>query len=125
MKKAWRLAITVGTSSILAAAVWALPPKSTSHHDVTATQDVAQVQSASGKVASVQTNSFTLETTESAPGARQNFVQDKSQIKTMSFVIDKNTAVDGKLKVGANADVTYCQDNGSNVAVSVRVAPQS
>jgi hypothetical protein len=125
MNKVWRFALSVGTSSILAAAVWALPPKAAADSDVTASQDVAQVQSASGKIASVQTDSFTLEMTESAPGAGQNFVQDKSQTKSVSFVIDKNKTVDGKLKVGANADVTYRQDNGSNVAVSVHVAPQS
>jgi hypothetical protein len=41
----------------------------------------------------------------------------------MSFTIDQNTTVEGKLKVGANADVTYRQDNGANVAISVHVAP--
>ena len=30
----------------------------------------------------------------------------------MTFQIDKNTTVDGKLKVGANADVTYREDSG-------------
>jgi|SRR5580698_2619251 hypothetical protein len=125
MNKVWRIALSVGVSSILAAAVWALPPKVTADNDVRTSQDAAQVQSASGKIASVQTNSFTLEMTDNAPGGSQNLVQDKSQTKTISFVIDKNTTVDGKMKVGANADVTYRQDNGSNIAVSVRVAPQS
>jgi hypothetical protein len=40
----------------------------------------------------------------------------------MTFQIDKNTTVDGKLKVGANADVTYRQDGGSNIAISVHVS---
>jgi hypothetical protein len=40
----------------------------------------------------------------------------------MSFQIDKNTTVDGQLQVGANADVTYRQDNGSNIAISVHVS---
>jgi Cu/Ag efflux protein CusF len=42
--------------------------------------------------------------------------------KTMTFMIDKNTTVDGKLKVGANADVTYREEGGNNIAVSVRVS---
>jgi hypothetical protein len=125
MNKVWRFALSVGTSSILAAAVWALPPRVTANNDLAVIQDAAQVQSVSGKIASVQTNSFTLEMTESAQSAGQSFVQDKTQTKTMSFIIDKNTAADGKLKIGANVDVTYRQDNGSNVAVSVHVAPQS
>jgi hypothetical protein len=41
----------------------------------------------------------------------------------MSFAIDKNTTIDGKLKVGSSADVTYRQDNGANIAVSVHVTP--
>jgi hypothetical protein len=39
----------------------------------------------------------------------------------MTFHIDNNTTVEGKLKVDANADVTYREDHGSNVAISVRV----
>jgi hypothetical protein len=42
--------------------------------------------------------------------------------KSMTFQIDKNTTVDGKLKVGANADVTYREDGGKLVAISVRVS---
>jgi hypothetical protein len=41
----------------------------------------------------------------------------------MSFTIDQNTTIEGKMKVGANADVTYRQDNGANIAISVRVTP--
>jgi hypothetical protein len=42
---------------------------------------------------------------------------------TMTLFINRNTAIAGKLKVGADADVTYRQDNGgNNVAVSVRLA---
>jgi hypothetical protein len=40
----------------------------------------------------------------------------------MMFVIDLNTTVDGKLTVGANADVVYRDDNGNHVAVSVTVS---
>jgi hypothetical protein len=123
MKNAWRLALSIGASSFLAAAVWALPPKAISHPGVTHSQDATQLQSASGKIASVRSNSFTLEAAENAPPPGQQLVQDKSHPKTMTFLIDKNTTVDGKLTVGASADVTYRQDNGNNVAVSVRVAP--
>ena len=34
----------------------------------------------------------------------------------------QNTTVDGTLKVGANADVTYREDAGKYVAISVRVS---
>ena len=39
----------------------------------------------------------------------------------MTFVIDKNTTIEGKLKINANAEVTYRDDNGKNIAISVRV----
>jgi len=38
----------------------------------------------------------------------------------MTFQIDKNTTVDGKLQVGAKAYVTYREESGKWVAISVR-----
>jgi Cu/Ag efflux protein CusF len=76
-----------------------------------------QAQSVTGTIASVGKNSFTL-TLGSAMSQRE-----QTSPRTMMFLIDKNTAIDGKLRVGANADVTYREDNGNNVAISVRVAP--
>jgi len=77
-----------------------------------------QEQSVSGKIASVEKTSFTLTVGQSQT---QNLQQDPSTPKTMTFMIDKNTTIDGSLKVGASADVTYRQEKGSNVAISVRV----
>jgi hypothetical protein len=78
----------------------------------------------SGKIASVEKTTFTL--TVSSP-TRSSVSQDAqappSTAKTMSFTIDQNTTIEGKMKVGANADVTYRQDNGANIAISVRVTP--
>jgi predicted 3-demethylubiquinone-9 3-methyltransferase (glyoxalase superfamily) len=84
-------------------------------------EQTAAAQSVSGKIASVEKTSFTLTI---APGHAMNpgnQFQDSSA-KTMTFQIDKNTTVDGKLKVGANADVTYREDAGNLVAISVRVS---
>lgn len=39
----------------------------------------------------------------------------------MIFLMDKNTTIDGQLRVGAGANVTYREDNGNNVAINVRV----
>jgi hypothetical protein len=123
MKRAWRMVVTVGASSILAAAAWALPPKIAALASMTQQQDAMQLQSVSGKIQSVQTNSFTLQTAETAPPQGQRLVGAQSEPATMTFLVDKNTTIDGKLKVGSNADVTYRQDNGNNVAVSVTVTP--
>jgi hypothetical protein len=78
-----------------------------------------QGQSVTGTIAAVGRHSFTLTlgTTGGVPGESMQQTAPKS----MTFMIDKNTTVDGKLKVGASADVTYREDNGSNVAISVRV----
>src|SRR6266436_2624578 len=50
-----------------------------------------------------------------------NQLQESSQ-RSMTFQIDKNTTVDGKLQVGANADVTYREEEGKFVAINVRVS---
>jgi hypothetical protein len=76
----------------------------------------AQEQTVSGKIASVEKNSFTLT-------VGQQLEQTPSTPKTMSFKLDKTTTIDGSLKVGANADVTYRQEKSENIAISVRVTP--
>ena len=78
--------------------------------------------SVSGKIAEVQKTTFTLSIgpshTMSSAGQE---LQEPTQ-RSMTFQIDKNTTVDGKLQVGANADVTYREDGGKLVAISVRVS---
>jgi hypothetical protein len=123
MKNAWRTALALGAYSILAVAVWAVPPKATAHSGLALLQDLPQLQSVSGRIKSVHSSTFTLLTAESPPARGNQLIQERDHPSTMAFVIDRNTALDGKLKVGANAAVTYRQDDGGNVAVSVRVAP--
>lgn len=79
-------------------------------------EQTAQLQSASGRIASVQGNTFTLE--PQSPNREQ-----AQQEKALTFTIDQSTTVEGKIEVGANADVTYRQQDGNNIAVSVRVSP--
>src|SRR5262249_48393536 len=79
-------------------------------------QTPAAPQSVSGKIASVEKSSFTLTVAE------KSSVSSSGGPKTMSFQVDQNTTIDGKLKVGANADVTYRQEGGNNIAISVRVS---
>jgi len=107
----------------LVPAAWALPAP---HHTLTSAAPSAQAaapqsQSVSGKIAAVTTTSFTL--TVGAGSTSRELGQQEAAPKTMHFQIDKNTTIDGKLKVGASADVTYREDNGQNVAISVHVAP--
>ena len=87
----------------------------------TSAQTTAQTQSVSGKIASVERSSFTLDVT-SAQRMNES-AQSSSSAKSMTFQIDKNTTIDGKLKVGAMADVTYREEAGSNIAINGRVTP--
>ena len=119
MKNAWRFGFSALAGTVLVAGALALPPANT-HQTQQGQEAAAQTQSVSGKIASVEQGSFTL-TVASKTSVSQD--PQPSASSTMSFTIDKNTTVDGKLKVGSSADVTYRQDNGANVAISVHVTP--
>ncbi len=134
MKNVRNIALSIISSALLAGAAWALPAASVhaGQQSGTQSQNAAQLQSASGKITAVSSSSFTLRTTSSTPpsGAvsaqSQDPNQSKAEGKDMTFTIDQNTTVDGKLAVGANADVSYRTDaSGNNVAVTVHVTPQS
>ena len=122
MKSVFRLAFSTLAAALLVAAALAVPPAHS--HRTQEGQPAAATQSVSGKIASVEKNSFTLtlsSTTRSSVSERTATSQDPP--KTMSFTIDQNTTIEGKLKLGASADVTYRQENGANVAISVHVTP--
>jgi len=127
MRNVGRVFFTILAGLTLVVAVWAFSPPTT--HDaallsLSNSQAAAQEQSVSGKIASVEKNSFTLTVGQSQTSSeRQNLQQDLASPKTMVFQLDKNTAIEGSLKVGANADVTYRQEKGANIAISVRVTP--
>jgi len=120
MKKELKLILSAMTSLIIVAAVCALPPAIP--HTTTTHAQTAAAQSVSGKIAEVQKTSFTLNIgpSHTMPSTDQE-LQEPTQ-RTMTFQIDKNTTVDGKLQVGASAEVTYRDEGGKWVAISVRVS---
>jgi Cu/Ag efflux protein CusF len=120
MKNAWRFGFSTLAGTVLVAGALALPPANT-HHTPQGQQAAAQAQSVSGKIASVDKNSFTLTVGSGSSVAQDG--QPPAAASTMSFMVDKNTTIEGSLKVGSSADVTYRQDNGSNIAISVHVTP--
>jgi hypothetical protein len=80
------------------------PAQMVAHRPATASQ------TASGKIANVAGDSFTLE------------VSQGSQKQTVRFITDSNTKVKGKLEAGMTASVEYyTDDNGRNVATTVVV----
>jgi NAD(P)H-dependent flavin oxidoreductase YrpB (nitropropane dioxygenase family) len=120
MKKELKIIWAAMASLILVAAVCAIPP--TLPHSTATHEQTAPTQSVSGKIAEVQKTSFTLSIGPSHTMSNLGQQLQETQQKSMTFQIDKNTTVDGKLQVGANADVTYREDGGKFVAISVRVS---
>ncbi len=112
MKDAGRVTFASFAILFLAVGVLALPRTTHNGAAYLSVQAAPQTQSVSGKITAVAKDSFTLAL---AGGA------ESSDPKTMTFFTDQNTTVDGTLKVGANADVTYREENGKNLAISVKV----
>jgi hypothetical protein len=107
---------TILRAGLLAALLAALPvyaatvsrQASPSHEQK---RDVASAtQTASGKIAAVASDGFTLEVSEGTTS------------QTLRFVTDSNTKMRGKLQQGSTASVEYYTDNsGRNVATTVVV----
>jgi len=101
-----------------AAATWALPPSTAdgkTQLSVAREQAPSETKSVSGKISSVQkdvgapyVDSFTVDVAE----------------KTFIFFTYKGTMMEGELKTGANAEVSYAMDkNGNLVALTVHITP--
>src|SRR5690242_21086908 len=69
--------------------------------------------SQSGKIASIGDAAFSLEVTTG------------QERKTIEFLVDDDTKVEGKLKIGSQATVEYRSADGKNIAVHVVVKPAS
>jgi hypothetical protein len=69
--------------------------------------------SVSGKISAIGDASFSVD------------VVKNQDVNTVQFLIDGNTKMEGKLKVGAQATVEYRSDEGRNVATHVVVQPTS
>ncbi len=121
MKKELKLILSAMASLILVAVVCSMPV-TLPNTPVTHEQTAAAAQSVSGKIASVEKTSFTLTIGPGHAVTNPGHKFQDSSAKSMTFQIDKNTTVDGKLKVGANAEVTYREESGNLVAISVRVS---
>jgi Cu/Ag efflux protein CusF len=119
MKKEARFFLAAVFSLVVIAAVWGAPPPTQNTNP--AVQAAAQTQSATGMISAVDKSSFTI--TLAPPHSSIASVTQQDPPKSMTFVVDKNTTIEGKLRVGANADVTYRDDSGSHVAIGVRVTP--
>ena len=121
MKNLHRIAFATLAGLVLVAALAAMPPATDQAQPTSSAQAPAAQLSVSGKITAVGKDSFTLAIGGQTSNGQQ-FAQESPKGKTMAFVVDKNTAIEGKLKVNASADVTYREDSGRNIAISVHVA---
>lgn len=69
--------------------------------------------SQSGKIASIGDAAFSLEVTNG------------QERKTVEFLVDGDTKVEGKLQVGSQATVEYRSADGRNIAIHIVVRPAS
>lgn len=108
----FRTALSLATFFLLGftLAVWRSP---LSARTTDTTPPAPEVQSVSGKIASVGDAEFTLDL-----GKNQN--PDK-----LKFLIDSETKVEGKLAIGANATVDYRSADGKNIVTHVTVMSAS
>jgi Cu/Ag efflux protein CusF len=121
MKNLSRVLFSVLAAFSLALLISASPLTATPPGQDPAKDPAAQhTLSVSGKIATVDATSFSLTVADKATSQVSSI--SATSPKTMTFTIDKNTTIDGKLKVGANADVTYRQEGGNNIAISVHVS---
>jgi hypothetical protein len=120
MKKIGRITLSILAGSIIAIATWALPQQAANGApQTTASQDQIGLQSASGTIVAVKSDSFTLRTAADNPQV-QRFMPAPVP-KEMIFLIDNNTTVNGRMTVGATASVIYREANGKDLAVTVIV----
>ena len=77
-------------------------------------RSASENQSVSGKISSIGDAEFSVEITKGNEAKH-----------SVQFLVDDKTRVEGKLVVGAQAQVEYRSDSGSNIAVHVVVTPPS
>jgi hypothetical protein len=95
-----------------------LPSSSPSLPSTEQGQTSPEAQSVTGTISSVRKKSFTLTIASAISNGPPS---QQTNPKSMIFLMDKNTTIDGQLRVGASANVTYREDNGNNIAINVRV----
>jgi hypothetical protein len=121
MNNPHRVVLATLASLVLVAALWAIPPAPDNAQPTATAQTPASQLSVSGKITAIGKDTFTLAVAGGQTSAGQQLAQEAPNTKSMVFHIDKNTTIEGKLKVNATADVTYREDNGKNIAISVHV----
>src|SRR5215472_15705597 len=105
------LSLTTLFVALFVAGAWSL--KLTSQFPSTLWNRVPENQSVTGKIAAIRDAAFSVQ------------VGKDKDAKTVRFLIDENTKIEGRLVEGALVSVEYTTEKGENFAVHVVVAPAS
>jgi hypothetical protein len=99
--------LLAGSICLTGGAVSAVAPDT--HPVIVARVPQGEAQRVTGKVAAATENALSLE------------VEQAGQARTIHFVINEDTNVEGELRAGANAEVSYRTEGGRNIATNIRV----
>jgi hypothetical protein len=92
------------------------------HHQQSETQ--AQRRTATGTIASVTDNSIAINLQKGSNQGNSADSANSDESKTMQFVVDTNTKIDGKPVVGSMATIEYKMDKDNNM-VATHITVQS
>ena len=112
MNKMVRVGVSVIACLVIAGFLSVVPSVAKKSAAPSAQSSAAETHTVSGKVTAIGKNSFTL-----LVGSTKKMSEESNESnsgKSMTFLVDSNTTIDGSVQVGVDADVTY--------AVNVRVA---
>jgi hypothetical protein len=105
------LSLTTLFVALFIAGAWSL--KLTSQFPSTLWNRVPENQSVTGTISAIRDAEFSVK------------VGKGKEAKTVGFLIDENTKIEGRLVEGAQVSVEYTSEKGENFAVHVVVGPPS
>ena len=105
------LSLTTLFIALFISGAWSL--KLTSQSPSTLWSRVPENQSVTGTISAIRDAGFSVQ------------VGKDKEARTVRFLIDENTKIEGKLVEGAQVSVVYTTEKGENFAVHVVVAPPS
>jgi hypothetical protein len=111
MRSRSALSLTTLFVVLFIAGAWSL--KLTSQFPSTLWSRAPENQSVTGTISVIRDAEFSVK------------VGKDKEAKTVRFLIDENTKIEGKLVEGAQVSVEYTKEKGENFAVHVVVAPPS
>ncbi|HEX5426454.1 MAG TPA: hypothetical protein VFW94_23090 [Candidatus Acidoferrales bacterium] len=105
-----RSVAVIGIAACWCVSASAAPTCIPSRAEMGGLRQTTQVESVSGRIATVSGNTFTIELVS----------PEKNGTSVLTITIDQDTVVHGKIAVGKKADVTFRREDHTNIAVTVR-----